>query len=92
MNKKDFDDLYECGKKGDWAFNSNCTYIAIMYGEEAFTGTVIIPISEHPGPKDWKWDGNVDTPTLSPSILVHARENITVGWHGFMRAGILVDA
>ena len=91
MLKKDFEDLYENGKKGDWAFNSSDTYLAIMYGEEAYTGTVIIPISEHPSPRDWKWNGNVDAPTVSPSILVHGNE-ITVGWHGYMRGGVLMEA
>lgn len=34
----------------------------------------------------WSWDGNVDAPTLTPSL--HA-----VGvWHGFVRNGELVEA
>ncbi|MDX2234310.1 MAG: DUF6527 family protein [Hyphomonadaceae bacterium] len=33
----------------------------------------------------WSWDGNIDVPTLTPSL--HA-----IGvWHGFVRAGQLVE-
>lgn len=32
----------------------------------------------------WSWDGNLEAPTLSPSIH-RAR---TCGWHGFLRAGV----
>ena len=33
----------------------------------------------------WQWDGNRDSPTLSPSIL-NPEEG---GWHGFLRSGVL---
>lgn len=38
-----------------------------------------------PGPRNG-WDGNEDSPTLNPSILVPG------GWHGFMHSGQLTDA
>jgi len=42
-----------------------------------------IPIT---GDEAWQWDGNKDSPTLTPSV--HA-----VGhWHGWVRAGELVEA
>jgi len=40
------------------------------------------PVSE-PGLNAWGWDGNIEAPTLSPSILLHNQ------WHGFLRAGRL---
>lgn len=40
--------------------------------------TMFRPNADHPS---WEWDGNVDKPTLSPSIH-------RVGhWHGWLRAG-----
>lgn len=48
-----------------------------------------IPVRE--GPKQtgaWQWDGNLERPTLSPSIF-HDFDHPTssVSWHGFLRAG-----
>jgi hypothetical protein len=50
----------------------------------------ILPVE---GPKQWQWDGNVDAPTLSPSI------RSSVNWpaedggpevcHHFLKAGVL---
>lgn len=42
------------------------------------------------------WDGNVDVPTLSPSILVPAHETRDgghcPGWHGFIKQGKVYEA
>jgi hypothetical protein len=44
----------------------------------------------HPGGnvpgKGWGWDGNEDNPTLTPSI------HCVGHWHGWVRAGMLVEA
>jgi len=92
MNLKDLDDLEKNGKKGDWCFLNDCMHIAVMYGEESISGTVVLPISENNDSAHWKWDGNKEAPTLSPSILVYPTEGFTDGWHGFLRNGLLVDA
>lgn len=34
-----------------------------------------------PGSPTWKWDGNQDQPTLTPSV------NIVGHWHGWIQAG-----
>ncbi len=34
----------------------------------------------------WQWNGNEDTPTLSPSILHHS----VPSWHGHVDAGVMV--
>lgn len=39
-----------------------------------------------PGGKCWGWDGNKDTPTLTPSIHCIGH------WHGWVRNGMLVEA
>ena len=40
----------------------------------------------------WSWDGNRETPTLSPSILIYqlndSGERIGEHWHGFLTAGV----
>lgn len=35
--------------------------------------------------KSWTWDGNVDAPTLSPSINC---QTDGCGWHGFIEGGV----
>jgi hypothetical protein len=45
-----------------------------------------IPIVKGPAPAPkypWGWDGNLDAPTLTPSLLLEG------GWHGYMKAGRL---
>lgn len=34
--------------------------------------------------RSWRWDGNIDRPTLSPSI------NCRDCWHGFIEAGMFL--
>lgn len=92
MLRKSLDDLDLNGFKGDWCFLNDDQLIAIRYGEDMFKGLVIIPIAETvmPGKPHWKWDGDHDAPTLTPSILVHAVPDWTDGWHGFLTAGKLI--
>ena len=40
-----------------------------------------------PQGKVWEWDGNSDKPTVKPSINCGG-----CGWHGFITAGVLIDA
>jgi hypothetical protein len=91
MLRKGWDELDQIGEKGDWCFLNGEEFIAIRFGEDAFTGTVIIPIAINvmPGSLHWKWDGNKEAPTLSPSILVHGNPGWSKGWHGFLEKGIL---
>lgn len=47
-----------------------------------------IPIEQRPAEvpgHGWAWDGNIDRPTLSPSI------NTNGYWHGFVIAGCMVS-
>ena len=72
----------ELTKPGDYKFNDELDYIFI-----------ILPGTKHPdalqvnngpplGPRVWGWNGDVDNPTLEPSI--GAPE-----WHGYLRSGKL---
>lgn len=36
----------------------------------------------------WRWDGNTESPTLSPSLQQHS----ACRWHGFMQAGQFINA
>jgi hypothetical protein len=75
-------------KPGEWSFDNNFTSIWIFApnAQDWFDGLVHLPISiDGSDPKAWKWDGNKESPTLSPSILIHGK------WHGWLRAGKLVD-
>ena len=59
--------------------------VLCLPGEEKIDGAGGIQIFRHeilshPG---WHWDGNLDKPTLTPSI-----HHVGV-WHGYMRAGRL---
>jgi hypothetical protein len=38
----------------------------------------------------WDWDGNEEAPTLLPSINCNGTGGC--GWHGFIKAGKLIDA
>ena len=35
------------------------------------------------------WDGNLDEPTLNPSIGVWNNDETAYVWHGFLRKGIM---
>lgn len=41
-------------------------------------------------PGGWTWDGNRDAPTCDPSILGHGSDG--PHWHGYLRAGLWVQA
>lgn len=78
-------------RAGDFWFDADGDprYIHIRLPGDCY---IAIRVSEtgKPNPNDgrgpvWKWDGNLDRPTLEPSI--HA-----VGhWHGHLRAGRFVS-
>lgn len=66
-------------------------------GLTRFHGTISILISQTKSEGVWKWDGNQNKPTLSPSIKTECTipgetpdKNKTVEiWHGYMRNGRL---
>lgn len=90
-----FDDINANGKKGDWAFSQGGVYIAILYGDDRFKEMVVLAIDPvvGPGQAHWEWDGNREEPTLTPSILVWGNgKDQPATWHGYLRAGKLVDA
>jgi hypothetical protein len=77
-------------KPGEWEFANDYTaiWIHVPAVDDNLFGLVRIPISPTGSsvPPVWQWDGNKEAPTLSPSI------NVVNIWHGWLRAGKLVDA
>lgn len=72
---------------GDYSFFVNdkgerCGMLIALPGRDGKVSVGACPFpnapDNHPG---WSWDGNVDKPTLSPSI------HRLGSWHGFLKAG-----
>ena len=68
-------------------------YTALMFvcpgcvagGPEGYEGLHILPVNAGEiGKPSWEWDGNLEAPTLSPSILSTGY----VRCHSFLKAGV----
>lgn len=79
---------------GDWAFvdNDSTIFVRLPVPEGHYSdGIHFLPLSResrflNAAGTHWNWDGNREAPTLEPSILA-----VDTGWHGYMRAGVLVE-
>ena len=94
MLRKDWDDMADNGRKGDWYFHHNDTYITIRYGDEVMevvTIPILAPVEED-DKRSWRWDGNKESPTVHPSIKVYGRPGEPDLWHGYLQAGKIVEA
>lgn len=60
-------------------------------GPEGYDGIHMLPVNMSPqgiaGRQSWAWDGNLEKPTLSPSILTNA-DGVHNRCHSFLREGI----
>lgn len=84
MNEKTRRVSWEFGEQGG-VENAWLRYRCPCCGGEGalpIRGRAVTPLQQ------WDWDGNREAPTLSPSIL----RSRTCGWHGYLRAGVLVKA
>lgn len=80
-----FDEPYaERHQPGDYEIADRGAGLRIAFVLPAPEGFVAVPIGGQPNA--WQYDGNLDCPTLSPSIWV----NKPSGWHGHVKAGELV--
>lgn len=43
---------------------------------------IIVPVNQEKG-SSWEWDGDIESPTLKPSIL----RKSGCGWHGYLTSG-----
>jgi len=70
---------------GDFYFADDFGFIYIWIPGMSGPDAIRIQRGQPGGPRIWGWDGNTETPTLTPSI--HAPGQ----WHGWLRAGRLVS-
>lgn len=75
--------------------NREISYDGLMFvcpgcvagGPEGYTGLHILPVNAEGieiGRPWWHWDGDLEKPTLSPSVLTHGYSNC----HSFLVSGI----
>ena len=76
-------------ERGDWEGRAICIVLPRV-------GTIVLPVlrgaaagSTQTGIHVWGWDGDVNCPTLRPSI--DARGSGDSRWHGFLKAGCLQE-
>lgn len=50
----------------------------------------MLPLFREDARRGWQWDGNLDAPTLSPSIFHHKSDG--PHWHGFLTGGYWTQA
>jgi len=56
--------------------------------EEGASGLHLLPVNSTTKTPQWEWDGNLDAPTLSPSILTKHGGYPAGVCHSFLKAGI----
>lgn len=49
------------------------------------SGLHLLPVTPCEGRPSWTWDGNLEAPTVSPSILTRYNDGVC---HSFLRAGV----
>jgi len=75
---------------GDFAWrpdeNPNRMIIKCPCGCGDVIGICVAPMEQLPGRPSpvWDWDGNLEKPTVTPSIRVVG----SCGWHGFLTDGV----
>lgn len=73
----------EIEKPGDFKFSDERDYIYIALPGMRHPDALQIQKGAPGGDRVWGWDGNEESPTLTPSI--HDVGN----WHGYLKAGLL---
>lgn len=63
-----------------------CVAGGVEIGREGYSGLHMLPVNSPEKQPSWDWDGNLEAPTLSPSILTHLGNDVTC--HSFLRGGV----
>lgn len=63
-------------------------HAAIVYRCPGCNDERCVPVRPWPDGASWEWDGNVEAPTLTPSIL---HGDCACKWHGYLTAGEFVS-
>ncbi|KKL56594.1 hypothetical protein LCGC14_2243850 [marine sediment metagenome] len=88
----DFFWTYE--KDDEWDGKQERTPVRLWYyNPYARIGSITISPNVQENGASWKWDGNLDEPTIHPSINEHSSNSIHKpspdDWHGWIHAGIM---
>lgn len=75
----------EMAQEGDFTFSDDFETIYVWLPGVKGSDALRIKKGNPGGERVWGWDGNENSPTLTPSI--HAPGQ----WHGYMRSGKLVS-
>lgn len=82
----DFDDFRDSGQAGSICFMENVEAGVQGFGIKCagcgHESYLTVDGESH----GWKWDGNREHPTLTPSVF-HTKEKGGCGWHGYLRSG-----
>jgi|GEM_PF-6067352 len=70
-------------KPGDFCFDEDFSHIYIILPGVQHPDAIPIQKGSSGTPRVWGWDGNEESPTLTPSISLKSQ------WHGYLRAGRL---
>lgn len=58
-------------------------------GPDGYSGILLLPVNcSGIGKRSWEFDGNFDSPTLSPSILSKGSPGYARRCHSFLKAGV----
>ncbi len=84
----DFDAIREWRKTaapGDffWAADHQVFWFLCPCGSGELTSIMVTEPREEDLPGFWRWNGDLDRPTLAPSVL----RRTACGWHGFLEDG-----
>jgi hypothetical protein len=83
VRRFDLDDLLDNGADGDFFISESKDAVWIIIPGSGHTRWPIKEPLENGAL--WKWDGNEDAPTLTPSL------HLVGQWHGWMKNGELVS-
>jgi hypothetical protein len=62
-----------------------CVAGAVAKGHDGYAGLHMLPVNSPQTSPSWDWDGNLDAPTLSPSILTDGAYGRC---HSFLKGGV----
>lgn len=99
-HRQDLNDQWTQLNKGDWFFRDGIgeniddgikdEYIVLKWGDKENDVAVLkIQGESTKWIPTWQWDGNKESPTLSPSIRVMGSHGAPDLWHGYLRNGKL---
>lgn len=81
-------DIWEKADVGDWAFDGGEQHLIIRLPADNYSLAALGLRGRCPDKVTWEWNGSMESPTLTPSILHHG---VGGDWHGYLTAGKLTQ-